>query len=91
MLIGEDDISSDVITMGTCFSMFVYICAHFCFALSRRGATGELKVEFKLQRLVASSPSFSCPAARVPWRACSQVMKCFNRSPIPKLISLLKF
>ena len=50
MLIGEGDISSDVITLGTCFSMFVYICAHFCFALSRRGATGELKVEFKLLR-----------------------------------------
>ena len=33
MLIGGDDISNDVITLGTCFSMFVYICAHFCFAL----------------------------------------------------------
>ena len=27
MLIGEDDISNDVITLGTCFSMFVKICA----------------------------------------------------------------
>ena len=27
MLIGEDDISNDVITLGTCFSMFVNICA----------------------------------------------------------------
>ena len=25
MLIGEDDINNDVITLGTCFPMFVYI------------------------------------------------------------------
>ena len=31
MLIGGDDISNDVITQGTCFSMFVYICACFHF------------------------------------------------------------
>ena len=28
MLIGRDDISNDVITLGTCFSMFVYIRTH---------------------------------------------------------------
>ena len=33
MLIGEDDINNDIITLGTCFSMFVYIRAHFHFAL----------------------------------------------------------
>ena len=34
MLIGGDDgISNDVITLGTCFSMFVYIRARFPFAL----------------------------------------------------------
>ena len=33
MLIGGDDISNDVITLGMCFSMFVYICARFRFAL----------------------------------------------------------
>ena len=33
MLIGGDDISNDVITLGTCFSMFVYIRARFRFAL----------------------------------------------------------
>ena len=31
MLIGGDDISNGVITLGTCFSMFVYICTRFCF------------------------------------------------------------
>ena len=33
MLIGEDDISNDVIILGTCFSMFVYVRARFLFAL----------------------------------------------------------
>ena len=33
MLICRDDISNDVNTLGTCFSMFVYICARFCFTL----------------------------------------------------------
>ena len=41
--------------------------------LSWRGATGELEVEFKFQRSSYNSfPCFSCPAARVPWRAYSQ-------------------
>ena len=34
MLIGGDDISSDVINLGTWFSMSVYIRARFCFALT---------------------------------------------------------
>ena len=33
MLIGEDDISNDVITLAMCFSMFVYIRGHFRFIL----------------------------------------------------------
>ena len=33
MLIGGDDISNDIITLGTRFSMFVYIRTHFRFAL----------------------------------------------------------
>ena len=33
MLIGGDDISNDVITLGTCFSMFVHIHARFSFVL----------------------------------------------------------
>ena len=33
MLIGGDDISNDVITLGMCFSMFLYIHARFHFAL----------------------------------------------------------
>ena len=55
MLIGGDDISNDVITFGTCFSMFVYIRVHFRFALiggnltvqstgSRRGNGGGIQI-----------------------------------------------
>ena len=42
MLIGGDDISNDVITLDTCFSMFVYIRAD-----SRKS---DSSVEFKIQR-----------------------------------------
>ena len=64
MLIGGDDISNDVINLGTYFSVFVYIRPCFCFALigenlkklSQRGATGELEVEFKFQRRSLPAP-----------------------------------
>ena len=72
MLIGGDDISNDIITLVTCFSMFVYIRARYRFALiggnltwesagSHRGIGGRIQI-----------PSFSHPATRVPRRACSQ-------------------
>ena len=55
MLICRDDISNDVNTLGTCFSMFVYICARFCFTLivgnltaqsmgSHRGIGGGIQI-----------------------------------------------
>jgi len=40
-LIGGDDISNDVITPGTCFSMFVYIHAHFHFVLIGGNLTAQ--------------------------------------------------
>ena len=61
MPIGGDDCSNDIITLGTCFSMFVYICARFRFSLiggnltgqwtgSRRGIGGEIQIpETQLQ------------------------------------------
>ena len=42
MLICGDDISNDVVTFATCFSMFAYIPAHFCFALTGRNLTAQL-------------------------------------------------
>ena len=75
MLIGGYDISNDIITLGTffqCLFTFALVLASRWLAeiwqLSRRGATGELEVEFKF----ASRPSFSRPAAREPPRAFSQ-------------------
>ena len=55
MLIGGDDISSDVITLGRYFSMFAYIRARFRFALiggnltaqstgSHRGIVGGIQI-----------------------------------------------
>ena len=41
MLISGDDISNDVITLGTCFSMFVYVRAHFRFTLIGRNLTNQ--------------------------------------------------
>ena len=41
MLIGGDDISNDVITLGTCFSMFAYIRARFRFALTGGNLTAQ--------------------------------------------------
>ena len=55
MLIGGDDISNDVITLGTCFLVFVYIRTRFRFALiggnltaqstgSHRGIDGGIQI-----------------------------------------------
>ena len=41
MLIGGDDISNDIITLATCFSMFVYIHARFHFALIGGNLTAQ--------------------------------------------------
>ena len=57
MLIGGDDISNDVITLGTCFSMFVYIHVCFRFVLiggnltaQLMGSHREFEEEFKFRR-----------------------------------------
>ena len=57
MLIGGDDISNGVLTLGARLSMFVYICARFRFApiggnltAQSTGSHRELEVEFKFQR-----------------------------------------
>ena len=83
MLIGGDDISNDVITLGTCFLMFVYIHARFRFELIGRNLTGQSTGSQRgigrgiqnSRDVVASYPSFSRPAARAPKRACSQAIK----------------
>ena len=42
MLIGGDDISNDVITLGLCFSMFVYFRTCFHFVLIGGNLTAQL-------------------------------------------------
>ena len=73
MSIGGDDISDDVITLGTCFSVFVYTCARFRFALiggnltaQSTGSPGDFQT-----RSCKLSFLFPLPA-RAPRRACSQ-------------------
>ena len=41
MLIGEDDINNEAITLDTCFSMFVYNHARFRFALTGEKLTAQ--------------------------------------------------
>ena len=72
MLIGGDDTDNDVITLGTCFSMFVYVRVRFRFALIGRNLTAQSTRSHR--DLVASSPTFSRLATRAPRRACSQVI-----------------
>ena len=73
MLIGGDDISNDVITLSTCFLMFVYIGAGFRFALTVNGGPqGNWRWNSNSRDVVASSSSFSRPAARSPKKVCSQ-------------------
>ena len=42
MLIGRDDISNDITTLGTCFSVFGYIRASFRFVLIGGNLTAQL-------------------------------------------------
>ena len=72
MVIGGDDISNDIITLGKCFSVFVYIRACFHFALiggnltaqsksSHRGVGGG-SPEMELQALLTfAAPLPECP------------------------------
>ena len=78
MLIGGYDIINDVITLGSCFLMFVHIRARFSFALiggdltaqstgSHRGIGDGIQIP-ELQALLP----FSFPPLGSPRKACSQ-------------------
>ena len=60
IMIGRDDISNDVITLGTCFSMFVYIRAHFCFVLIGRNLTAQLTGSHKEIGIGIQIPETHC-------------------------------
>ena len=87
MPIGGDDISNDVITLATCFSMFVHIRAGFRLRADWRKSEssvdgepqGDWRWNSNSRNVVASSPSFSPPPARAPRRACSQASSLGKR------------
>ena len=86
MLIGGDDTSNKVVSIGTCFRVFFNVCLHSgSFPIRADWRRSDSSVDGKLQGnwrqnsipkdVVASSPSFSHPTARAPRRACSQANK----------------
>ena len=86
MLIEQVDISNDVITLGTCFHVFFYVCLHSRSLLlgadwrkydsSVDGEPqGNWRWNSNSRGVVTSSPSFSRPAARAPRSACSVYLK----------------
>ena len=80
MLIGGNDISNDAITLGTCFSMFVYNRVRFRLVqigenLTAQSTGSHRRIGGRIQipgDVVASSPFLSPPDPRAPRRACSQ-------------------
>ena len=76
MLIGEDDISNDIIALGTCFSMLLYFQARFHFALIGGNLTAQLtgshrgvEVEFKFQRHSCKLSFLFPPVDGEPWES----------------------
>ena len=68
MVIGGDDITNDVITLGTCFSMLAYIRTRFRFPLiggnltaqstwSRRGFGGGVQIPETLLQAILPFPA----------------------------------
>ena len=80
---GWDDISNDIITLGASFHVFFNVCLHsrsfLLLAVWRKSDSsvegnpqGNWRRNWNTRDVVASSPSFSRPAARAPRSACSQ-------------------
>ena len=85
MLIGGDDITNDVITLGTCFSMFVYISARFRFALIGGDLIAQSKgshrgIEGGISNSRDVAPSFSSPAAKHPGEPARRLCWCTKKS-----------
>ena len=83
MLIDQDDISDDIIALGTCFSMFVYIRADWQKSDSSvdREPEGNWRWNSNSRDILTSSPSFSHPTTRVPQSAGSQARKPLTNTP----------
>ena len=82
MLMGGDDISNDVITLGTIFQCFLHSRSFLLRAEWRKSdssvdgeSLGKWRWNSNSRDVVASSDSFSRHAARSPRRACPQAIK----------------
>jgi len=95
MLVGGDDISNDVITLGTCFSNVCYTSARFLFALSGgnpdSSVDGEPKGNWRwnsnFRDVVASSPSFSRPPPEHPGELARRLSLTLYSSILPQVIN----
>ena len=90
MLIAGDDISNDVITLSTCFSMFVFIRTRFRFTLisgnltaqptrSYRGIGGGIQIPGR--DVVTSSRSFSRPPLKRPGELARRLVSFLSNYP----------
>ena len=88
ILIGADDISNDVNTLGTCFSMFAYILARFRFALisestgSHRGIGGGIQIPETETQLQALLP-FPAPLPERPGELARKLFLFYVRKKFP--------
>ena len=85
MLIGGDDISNDIITLGACFSMFVYTCARFRSTLiggnltvqstgSHRGIGGGIQISETLLQVLLPFPA---PLPEYPGELARKLVFCW--------------
>ena len=75
MLIGGYDINNGVITLGFFFCLFLLFADWRKSDSSFDGESqGNWRWNSNSRYVIASSPCFSRPAARAPWRACSRTM-----------------
>ena len=86
MLIGADDISNDVNTLGTCFSIFAHILARFRFAPigesteSHREIGGGIQIpETQLQALLP----FPAPSPERPGELARRLFLFYVRKKFP--------
>ena len=83
MLIGADDISNDVNTLGTCFSMFAYI---FCFTLIGESTGSHIRIGGEIQipetQLQARLP-FPVPPPERPGELARRLFLFYVRKKFP--------
>ena len=83
--LGEMTVMTSLLRVFQCMFTFVLVSASHWLAeiwqLNRRGATGDLEVEFKFQRRSCKVSFVFPPRRKSAWRACSQAPR-FSKVPI---------